>query len=156
MECFVSIIRRYSHTHVIVINCDRCDHRSVPVFTRWKEKRFNGGHCAPSSEFCQLMSSWSSLSSWLSLSSTPSSRSLQTNKMFYPLLADGWLCFLVRNQFYSENVCFLCYILTIPSSCLETAMGRRKYHRGKRVRITGVQWCLSQVDRIMAIVIIVL
>ena len=35
-------------------------------------------------------------------------------------------------------------------SCLETAMGRRKYHRGKRVRITGVQWCLSQVGRIIA------
>ena len=34
--------------------------------------------------------------------------------------------------------------------CLETAMGRRKYHRGKRVRISGVQWCLSQVGRIIA------
>ena len=33
--------------------------------------------------------------------------------------------------------------------CLETAMGRRKYHRGKRVRISGVQWCLSQVGRII-------
>ena len=46
-------------------------------------------------------------------------------------------------------------MLTNPFSCLETAMGRRKYHRGKRVRITGVQWCLSQVYRIMAIFIIV-
>ena len=62
----------------------------------------------------------------------------------------------VIKQFYSENVCFWCYILTNPSSCLETAMGRRKYHRGKRVRITGVQWCLSQVWRIMATFIIVL
>ena len=46
--------------------------------------------------------------------------------------------------------------MTNPFSCLESAMGRRKYHRGKRVRITGVQWCLSQVGRIKATFSIVL
>ena len=61
---------------------------------------------------------------------------------------DSFFC--VIYIYYSGNVCFWCYLLTNPFSCLETAMGRRKYHRGKRVRITGVQWCLSQVGRIEA------
>ena len=69
--------------------------------------------------------------------------------MICPFLSEWWFVLLCTNIYYSGNVCLWCYLLTNPFSCLETAMGRRKYHRGKRVRISGVQWCLSQVCRII-------
>ena len=78
------------------------------------------------------------------------------NRVIRPIIWFAHSClnddsfFCVTNSYYSGNVCLWCYLLTNPFSCLETAMGRRKYHRGKRVRITGVQWCLSQVGRIIA------